>query len=303
MTGKALSVRGLAFWSIPLALGVMALKFFAWWLTGSVALYSDALESIVNVIAAVIAFVAIGYARKPADEEHPFGHHKAEYFSAVIEGVLIVLAALIIVREAVMALQAPVLMQQPAAGIAVNLLAGVINGGWAYLLIRQGRAYRSPALEADGRHILSDVVTSAGVIVGLGLAFALNMPILDPILALIVACNVLWQGWKVIGASVDGLMDGAIDPVEEARIRELIADHAVGAIEAHDIKTRKAGHASFVEFHLVVDSQMTVEESHAICDRLENVLRREIEGAGVIIHVEPAEKAKDEGVVLNGTAQ
>ena len=128
------------------------------------------------------------------------------------------------------------------------------------------------------------------------------MPILDPILALIVACNVLWQGWRVIGSSVNGLMDGAIDPIEEARIRELIASHAVGAIEAHDIKTRKAGHASFVEFHLVVDSQMTVEESHAICDRLENVLRREIEGVGVIIHVEPAEKAKDEGVVLNGTA-
>lgn len=303
MTNAIISVRGLAFWSIPLALGVMALKFFAWWLTGSVALYSDALESIVNVIAAVIAFVAIGYAQKPADDEHPFGHHKAEYFSAVIEGVLIVLAALIIVREAIMALDAPVLMQSPVEGIAVNLLAGVINCGWAVLLIRQGRANRSPALEADGRHILTDVVTSAGVIVGLGLAILFNMPIIDPILALVVACNVLWQGWKVIGASVDGLMDGAIDSVEEARIKDLIAAHAGGAIEAHDIKTRKAGHVSFVEFHLVVDSQMTVAQSHAICDRLENVLRREIEGANVIIHVEPAEKAKDEGVVLNGSSE
>ncbi|MBW3096142.1 cation diffusion facilitator family transporter [Pseudohoeflea coraliihabitans] len=298
MTSRETTVRRLAFWSIPLALAVMGLKFIAWQLTGSVALFSDALESIVNVIAAMVAFVAVSYAQKPADADHPFGHHKAEYFSAVIEGVLIVLAALLIVREAVAALVSPGLITAPVEGIAVNIFAGLINGVWAMVLIREGRAFRSPALEADGRHILTDVISSGGVIVGLVLALWLDVPILDPILALLVAGNVLWQGWKVIGSSVAGLMDGAVAPDEEERIRQLIAAHATGAIEAHDIKSRRAGYASFVEFHLVVDGDMTVETSHQICDRLENVLRREVPGVKVTIHVEPGHKAKDEGVVL-----
>lgn len=298
MASSLLTVRRLAFLSIPLAFAVMGLKFVAWWLTGSVALFSDALESIVNVIAALIAFVAIGYAHKPPDADHPFGHSKAEYFSAVTEGVLIVVAALMIVREAVAALGSPQPLEAPAAGLAVNLLAALINAAWATLLIRKGRSLHSPALEADGRHVMADVVTSAGVIGGLLLALALEMPILDPVLALIVAANVIWQGWKVIGSSVNGLMDAAMEPEEEQRIRELIAAHAEGAIEAHDIRTRKAGHASFIEFHLVVDGAMSVESSHRICDRLETILKREIRGAAVTIHVEPAHKAKDEGVVL-----
>ena len=292
------TVRRLAFWSIPLAFAVMGLKFVAWNVTGSVALYSDALESIVNVTTAVVAFVAIGYAHRPADEGHPFGHHKAEYFSAVIEGVLIVVAALLILQEAVYGLMNPRHLAAPLLGLAINGAAGAINAIWAALLIRQGRRFRSPALEADGHHILSDVVTSVGVISGLGLAMALDEPRLDPLLALIVACNVLWQGWKVIASSFDGLMDKAIDPVEAKHIHDLIKTHASGAIEAHDIRTRMAGRISFVEFHLVVDGEMTVEASHRICDRLEAVLKKEIEGVQVIIHVEPAYKAKDEGVRL-----
>lgn len=291
-------IRKLAFWSIPLAFGVMGLKFVAWYVTGSIALYSDALESIVNVIAAVAAFVAIGYAQKPADTGHPYGHHKAEYFSAVLEGVLIVVAALLIVNEAIGGLIAPERIEAPALGLAVNASAAVINGIWAAILLRVGRLHRSPALQADGHHILSDVVTSVGVIAGLGLALAFDQPRLDPLLALIVAFNVLWQGWKVIASSVDGLMDRAIDPVDEKRIQQIIKAEAVGAIEAHDIRTRMAGRVSFVEFHLVVDGNMSVEESHAICDRLETALRQEVEGVRVIIHVEPGHKAKDEGVVL-----
>lgn len=291
-------VRRLAFWSIPLALGVMGLKFVAWFLTGSIALYSDALESTVNVIAALAAFIAIGYAQKPADTDHPYGHHKAEYFSAVLEGVLIVVAALLIVHEAIGGLIAPVQIEAPALGLAINGSAAVINGIWAYVLIRAGRRYRSPALSADGHHILSDVVTSVGVIVGLILAIMFDQPRLDPLLALIVAINVLWQGSKVITASVGGLMDQAIDPADEVRIHQIIKAEADGAIEAHDIKTRMAGRVSFVEFHLVVDGGMTVEQSHTICDRLEAALKREVDGIQVIIHVEPGHKAKEEGVQL-----
>jgi cation diffusion facilitator family transporter len=299
MPESAKTVRRLALWSIPLAFGVMGLKFVAYLLTGSIALYSDALESTVNVIAALAAFVAIGYAQKPADTGHPYGHHKAEYFSAVLEGVLIVVAALLIVHEAIGGLIAPSRIEAPALGLGINGGAAVINGIWAYVLIRAGRNYRSPALSADGHHILSDVVTSVGVIAGLILAIAFDQPRLDPLLALIVAINVLWQGWKVIASSVDGLMDRAVDPADEVRIHEIIKAEAGGAIEAHDIRTRMAGRVSFVEFHLVVDGSMTVEQSHAICDRLEAVLRREVEGVQVIIHVEPAHKAKDEGVQLN----
>lgn len=298
MPDRARTVRRLAFWSIPLALGVMALKFVAWFLTGSIALYSDALESTVNVIAALAAFIAIGYAQKPADTGHPYGHHKAEYFSAVLEGVLIVVAALLIVHEAIGGLIAPMQIEAPALGLAINGSAAVINGIWAFILIRAGRRYRSPALSADGHHILSDVVTSVGVIVGLILAIMFDQPRLDPLLALIVAINVLWQGSKVISASVGGLMDQAIDPADEIRIHEIIKAEADGAIEAHDIKTRMAGQVSFVEFHLVVDGGMTVEQSHTICDRLEAALKREVDGIQVIIHVEPGHKAKEEGVQL-----
>ena len=289
----------MAFWSIPLAFAVMGLKFVAWHVTGSIALYSDALESIVNVIAALAAFIAIGYAQKPADHGHPYGHYKAEYFSAVLEGVLIVIAALLIVNEAIGGLLAPKPIEAPGLGLAINAGAALVNGIWAAALLGFGRRYRSPALMADGHHILSDVVTSAGVIAGLGLALAFDQPWLDPLLALIVAFNVLWQGWKVIASSVDGLMDRAIDPADEQLIHEIIKAEADGAIEAHDIRTRMAGRVSFVEFHLVVDGDMSVEESHAICDRLETALRQAVEGVRVIIHVEPGHKAKDEGVRLN----
>jgi cation diffusion facilitator family transporter len=285
-------IRRLAFASIFVAFGLMALKFAAWRVTGSVALYSDALESIVNVIAACAAYWAISVSHKPADADHPHGHHKAEYFSAVTEGVLIVLASLLIMREAWDALQAPRLMDEPALGLAINGLAAVVNLAWATLLIRTGRKERSPALEADGRHIMTDVVTSVGVIIGLVGAILTGWAVLDPLLAIIVALNILWQGWKVIGQSVQGLMDVAADPVETRRIRDIISVNSKGAIEVHDLKTRIAGRATFIEFHLVVDSTMTVGESHVICDRIEAALQAEIPSVRVIIHVEPDDEAK-----------
>nr|WP_316655283.1 cation diffusion facilitator family transporter [uncultured Gellertiella sp.] len=280
-------VTRLAFWGIPLSIGVMGLKMAAWWVTGSVALLSDGLESTVNVVAAFIAFFVIRYARKPADDDHPFGHHKAEYLSAVVEGVLIVVAALLIVQEAVAHLHQPTLIEAPVLGLAINLASGLINAVWATVLIRVGKAHRSPALTADGQHVYSDVVTSAGVFVGLILALATGYAILDPVMALLVSVNILYQGWKVISHSVDGLMDRAVDPADEQAITAAIAANATGSLGVHDLRTRRAGAATFVVFDLVVPADMSVGHSHEICDRLEAAVQDAHPGARVVIHVEP----------------
>ncbi|HEV7255103.1 MAG TPA: cation diffusion facilitator family transporter [Mesorhizobium sp.] len=291
MTSKE-TVARLALWSIVIALGVMALKFAAWRLTGSVALLSDALESIVNVLAAAVAFVAIRVSHLPADAGHPFGHHKAEYFSAVLEGALIIVAALLIAQSAFGALREPQPVQRLDIGLAVNGFAAALNALWAAVLIRAGAKARSPALVADGRHILTDVATSAGVIAGLLAARATGLAVLDPLLALLVGVNILWQGWRLVNASVQGLMDAGVEPQENFRIRDIISAHAGGALEVHDLRTRVAGRATFIEFHLVVDRDMSVGAAHEICDRIEDALRAEIPGVRVVIHVEPDAEAK-----------
>ena len=280
-------VQRLAFWGIPLALGVMGLKLVAWWLTGSVALLSDGLESTVNVVAAVIAYFVVRYARKPADNDHPYGHHKAEYLAAVLEGVLIVIAALLILQEAVGALENPVMLDAPVLGLGINAVAGAINFIWARTLIRVGRSHRSPALLADGQHIMSDVVTSVGVLVGLVLVVVTGYAFLDPLLAILVALNIIWQGWKVISHSVDGLMDKAVDPCEVEAIKAAIAANSQGSLDVHFLRTRRAGAATFVGFDLVVPGSMTVAEAHVICDRLEAAIKEKQPGARVTIHVEP----------------
>ena len=285
-------VAALAAWSIVISLAVLVLKAGAWWLTGSVALYSDALESIVNVIASAAALWAIRVSYRPADEDHQHGHHKAEYFSAVLEGVLIVLAALMIFAAAWDALRTPIAIEQPWEGLAVNAAASVINAVWAMILIRVGLAEKSPALVADGRHIMTDVVTSIGVLIGLVGSIVTGFAILDPLLALLVAINILYQGWQVIGSSLSGLMDKAVSVEDNLRIRELISINSKGAIEVHDLKTRIAGRATFIEFHLIVDADMTVRESHVICDRIEEALISEIPSVRVLIHVEPDDEAK-----------
>jgi cation diffusion facilitator family transporter len=285
-------VASLAFWSIVVACVVLGLKLAAWYVTGSVALYSDALESIVNVIASIAAYWAIQVSYKPADHDHPFGHHKAEYFSAVLEGVLIVLAALLILNEVWWAWQHPAALEQPWKGLAINGIATAINAFWAWTLIRAGRAEKSPALVADGNHIMTDVVTSIGVFGGLVGAVLTGWQILDPALAVIVALNILWQGWHVIGSSMNGLMDRAVDTQEHMHIRDIISANSKGALEVHDLKTRIAGRATFIEFHMVVDADMSVGASHVICDRIEDALKAEIPSVRVIIHVEPEEEAK-----------
>jgi len=289
-------VKRIAMASVAIGVIVLAIKYVAYHVTGSVALFSDALESIVNVVAGLIALWAVTLSYKPADSDHPFGHTKAEYFSAVVEGVLIVVAALLILREAWAAYLVPRSLDEPLAGIAINAVATVINAGWAVFLIRRGRDRRSPALAADGQHIMADVVTSVGVLGGLLLATVTGWTILDPLMAAFVALNILREGFKVVTSSLSGLMDQAIDPVEEASVRDLISAHAEGAIEVHDLKTRLAGRAMFIEFHMVVPEAMTVGVAHDICDRIEDALQEAFAGARVSIHVEPEGEAKQTGV-------
>ncbi|MFW2543341.1 cation diffusion facilitator family transporter [Primorskyibacter sp. 2E107] len=288
----------LAYGSVAVALVVLAIKALAWWLSGSIALMSDALESIVNVATAIAALWAVHVASIPPDEGHPFGHHKAEYFSAVLEGVLIVIAAIFILRAAWTGFTSPPPDIQVWPGLGVNILASVINGAWCWVLLRQGRRLRSPALMADGRHLLSDVVSSVGVTIGVLLAVATGWLWLDAALAALVAANILWSGWQVIRVSIGGLMDESVPGADLEAMRSVIAENADGAVEAHDLKARHAGSATFVEFHLVVPGEMSVDAAHDICDRIEAALRTEISQCTVTIHVEPEHKAKHSGIVV-----
>jgi cation diffusion facilitator family transporter len=286
----------IAIGSIGIGCLVLGLKGAAWWISGSVAQYSDALESTVNVAASLLALGALHFAAIPADANHPYGHDKAEFFAAVIEGVLIVVAALSIFDHAWSTWRDPHPIGMPTQGIGLNAVATLLNGAWSFLLLRTGRALRSPVLEAEGRHLLADVVTSVGIALGVALAVLTGRLVLDPLLAAATGVYVLWSGMRMISSSVGGLMDAAPEQGVVQRIRELVAESAVGALEAHDLRTRHAGRLTFLEFHLVVPGTMTVAESHAICDRIEETLQREMAHLVVTIHVEPPEKAKHQGV-------
>ena len=288
----------LAIGSIFVGFAVLGLKTLAYWLTGSVALLSDALESTVNVATAFAALIAIRVAAKPADADHPWGHHKAEFFSAVLEGVMIIVAALLILHEAYAGFMTPAPLDAPLEGLLINMGATVINGIWAWVLVSRGRAQKSPALVADGKHLVTDVLTSVGVAAGVLLAVATGWWILDPLLAALVAVNILWSGWKIVRDSLSGLMDEAVSEATLASIREIIATQADGATEAHDLRTRHAGAAIFIDFHLVVPGETTVFEAHEICDRIENALKEKLEVTHITIHVEPEHKSKQTGIIV-----
>ena len=288
----------LAIGSILLGLVVLALKLLAWDMTGSIALLSDALESIVNVATAIAALVAIRVAALPADANHPYGHHKAELFSAILEGVMIILAALLILREAWHGFQIAQPLLAPLQGLLVNGAASVLNGIWCWVLIRQGRLHRSPALVADGRHLLLDVISSIGLTFGVLVAIKTGWSWLDPAMAALVAVNILWGGGRVMQQSMSGLLDESLGNATMAQVRTIIATEAEGAVEAHDLRSRAAGSATFIEFHLVVPGAITVSEAHAMCDRIEAALKKLIEGCVVTIHVEPEEKAKHAGIIV-----
>lgn len=292
------SALKLAFGSLVVGSIVLALKTLAWLMTGSVALLSDALESTVNLATAFAALVAIRIAARPPDANHPFGHHKAEFFSAVLEGVMIIVAAIFILREAYEGFLSPRALGAPIEGLLVNGTATMLNAMWAFVLVRRGRLLKSPALVADGRHLWTDVFTSAGVAMGVLLALATGWWVLDPLMAALVAINIIWSGSRVVKESLSGLMDEAAPEEILASIREAISIEAAGAVEAHDLRTRHAGSATFVEFHLVVPSEMTVLDAHEICDRVEVGIAKAVPDARITIHVEPEHKSKRTGIVV-----
>jgi cation diffusion facilitator family transporter len=289
--------RTFALGSLGISLVVVLIKGLAFHLTGSVALLSDALESVVNVATALASLAAIRFSAEPADTKHPYGHHKAECFAAVIVGALIVLAGLAILRESWFSLLAPKPIDAPLLGLCVSSIATVFNAVWSAVLIRQGRRAHSPVLVADGKHLLADVVTSAGVVVGVVLVVVTEIQTLDAIIASLVALHILWSGWEVIRENSGSLLDEAAPEDQLATIHRILADHVKDAIEIHDFRTRAAGRATFIDFHLVVPGDMSVARSHAICDRIEHALTASLTEAVVTIHVEPDDKAETERAV------
>ncbi len=283
--------------SIGVGLLVLALKTMAWRVTGSAAFYSDALETVVNVAASGVALVALWFAAKPADLNHPFGHAKAEFVAAVVEGALIVVAALSILQHAWGVWWHPHALAAPALGVGLNLAATAVNAAWAMVLFRVARSARSPALRGDAKHLMGDVVTSIGVVAGVALVLLTGVLRLDPLIAAATACYVLYSGVHLLGESVGGLMDMAPSDGTVERIAAILTANGRGAIEAHDIRTRQAGRDTFVQFHLVVPGSMTVEAAHAICDRIEHALKADMDHLIVNIHVEPDYKTKPAGAV------
>lgn len=287
-----------AYGSLAVGLVVLALKAYAASATGSIALFSDALESVVNVVTAVVALVAVKLAARPADASLPYGYHKAEYFSAVVIGIFIAVAAIVIFNEAWHGFFEPRLFDASPLGLGVSVAATGLNAVWAWYLIRIGRTHRSPSLSADGRHLATDVISTLGVLIGVLLTVVTGFAQLDAILAGLVAITILWSGAQLIRQSVIGLMDVAVPAGTLNRIREIISVQADGAIEAHDIRTRQAGKATFIDFHLVVPGAMSVADAHGICDRIEAKLREAVADSMITIHVEPEEKAKHSGIVV-----
>lgn len=286
----------LALGSLLIAALVLCLKFAAYWITGSVALFSDALESVVNVASAIAVILAVKWAAVPADGNHPYGHHKAELVSAILEGVLIILAAIFILQSAYFAFDNPQEVLSVDVGLGLNLLAGVINGVWCWILLKRGRMLRSPALIADGKHLRSDVISSFGVVIGVSLAYLTGYWILDPIIAVLVALQILWSGGHLIKDSLGGLMDEAAPDELLDKVVTVISNAGGGALQAHDLRTRQAGQVTFVEFHLVVPGDMLVRDAHDLCDKIELALEREIPNVRPHIHVEPQSKAEQDAI-------
>ena len=288
----------IALGSFSVSVVVLAVKFTAYFITGSLALYSDALESIINVATSIAAIIAIRIAARPPDAGHPFGYHKAEYMSAVVVGALIIAAALMILHEAYAGFMAPREIDAPWIGLAIGMAATILNAGWGTLVIRHGRLQRSAALVADGKHMLADVVTSLGVLAGVILTVLTGIKVLDACIAALVALHVLWNGYGILRDNARGLMDEAAPAEELDQIRTAISGNGTDVIEAHALRTRHAGKATFIDFDLVVRGSMSVSEAHEICDRLEAAIKKILEGAVVTIHVEPEHKAKHKGIVV-----
>ncbi|GAA4285615.1 cation diffusion facilitator family transporter [Brevibacterium daeguense] len=283
------SLTSYAWLSIAAALVTIGLKTLAWKLTGSVGLLSDAAESVVNLGAAIAALVALVVAARPADKNHQYGHSKAEYFSAVLEGVMIFVAAAFIIYSSVVRFFNPQELENVGVGLGVSLVAGAVNGAVALVLLRVGKRHRSITLTADGKHLMTDVWTSIGVVVGVFLVFATGWNRLDAVVALAVGINILVTGWRLIAASTAGLMDVSLPQEDNDRIRAILDGYAVDGIEFHQVRTREAGRLRFMDTHLLVPGSWTVQRAHDLSREVAAAVRSEYPDLRVTNHVEPIE--------------
>jgi len=276
-----------AWLSIAAALVTIGLKTSAYYVTGSVGLLSDALESIVNLVAALMALAMLTVAARPPDEMHAFGYSKAEYFSSGLEGALILLAAASIFWTAVPRLITPRPLEQVGMGLGISVAAALLNYGVARLLLVAADRYRSITLEADAHHLLTDVWTSAGVVVGVAVVFFTGVNRLDPLIAIIVAVNILWTGVKLLRRSVLGLLDTTLPGAEQQVIKEILSRYERDGIRYHALRTRYAGSRSFISFHVLVPGDWTVQRGHDLLEEVEGKIRAAIPGATVFTHLEP----------------
>jgi len=292
-SGTRVNLAKWAYLSIAAAVATIALKSAAYFLTGSVGLLSDALESVVNLVAAVLALVALTVAARPADDTHHYGHGKAEYFSAGAEGVMIFVAAILIIVSAVQRLIHPQPLEELGIGLAITLVATAINGVVGLMVLRAGRAHRSITLVADGKHLLTDVWTSAGVIVGVGLVAITGWVPLDSLVAIGVAINILWTGYGLVHHALDGLMDHALPKAEvesvKGVLRTIAAEHPGGDLEFHALQTREAGRERFVSMHVLVPGDWTVTQGHDLLEHVEEAVIAVLPDAHVHTHLEPRE--------------
>jgi len=281
------SLTRFAWLSIAAAIATMALKTVAWKLTGSVGLLSDAMESLVNLAGAVMALAMLSVAARPPDEDHAYGHGKAEYFSAGFEGALIVVAAISIAVAAIDRLLHPRPIEQVGTGLAVSVVASLVNLGVALVLLKAARAHRSATLQSNAHHLLTDVWTSGGVVVAVGAVALTGWQRLDPIIALVVAANIVFTGGRIVMNSVAGLMDAALPAEEIAILRQLLDRHAAEGLEYHALRTRQSGALRFVSVHILVPPEWTVQRGHELLERIEGEIRRALPPVTVFTHLEP----------------
>jgi cation diffusion facilitator family transporter len=280
------SLKRFAWLSIAAAVTTIALKTVAYLVTGSVGLLSDALESVVNLIGAVMALAMLTIAARPADEDHAHGHSKAEYFSSGVEGSLILVAALAIAAAAVERLLSPKPLDQIGLGLVVSTAASLVNLGVALVLLRKSKEAHSITLEANAHHLLTDVWTSAGVIVGVGAVAVTGWTRLDPIVALVVAANLVFTAVRIMRASVLGLMDTSLPPVEREAVKRVLHAHADGGVQFHALRTRQSGARRFVSVHVLVPGAWTVHDGHQLLERIEADLRAALPNMSVLTHLE-----------------
>lgn len=273
--------------SVATSIVVIAMKVVAWRVSGSVGLLSDALESLVNLAAALGAFLALRLAARPPDAEHNFGHSKAEYLSAVFEGVMIVAAAIAIIYAAVDRLVHPATLESVGLGLAISVAATVLNGIVAMVLLRAGRRHRSATLEADGKHLMTDVWTTAGVVVGVLLVALTGWLPLDSIVAITVAGNILVVGGRLVWRSGDGLLDAALPPEDVTVVTDVLDRFRGQGVDFHDIRTRESGHERFLQLHMLVPGDWTVQRGHDCIEAVESALHERLDYLSVTVHLEP----------------